>query len=102
LKLRESFSKEFKPIPPYSFELTMRKPAGWWWSTPEEIYENGICWTATRFNGEIIGLKVWSTGTVRNPRMQCAAYSKANPDAFTKEGMTRMLKRALKTEEDLN
>ncbi len=102
MKLRESFSNVFKPIPPYCFELTMRKPAGWWWSTPDEVYDKGTCWTASRFNGELIGFKVWSTGTVLKPQIQCTVYSKTNPDATTKEGITSMLRRALKTEEDLS
>lgn len=102
MKLKESFSSEFKPIPPYSFELTMRKPAGWWWSTIDEVYEEGICWTVTRLNGELIGLKVRSTGTVKKPHILCTVYTEADPDADAKENITRTLRRALKTEEDLN
>jgi hypothetical protein len=30
----------FRGVPPYSFELTVHKPAGWWWSTPNKVFEN--------------------------------------------------------------
>jgi DNA-3-methyladenine glycosylase II len=100
--LREAFQAEFTPIPPYSFELTMRKPAGWWWSTPDEIYEVGTCWTATRFRGELVGLKLWSTGTVQKPKIQCRVYCKGSFDDAGRQGITRMVTRALKTDEDLN
>ena len=102
MNLREAFSDEFEPVPPYSFDLTMRKPAGWWWSTPDEVFERGTCWTTTRFNGELIGIKLWSLGTVQKPRILCTVYSKTTFDVSSKQGITRMLKRALKTEEDLN
>jgi len=79
----------------------MRKPAGWWWSTPDEVYENGTCWTATRYHGEIVGLKLWSNGTVDKPMIQCRGYSKEAFDDVARQGITRMLNRALKTDEDL-
>jgi DNA-3-methyladenine glycosylase II len=101
LNLKETYSLEVEAIPPYSFELTLRKPAGWWWSTPDEIYKNNICWTLTRFNGELLGLKLQSTGTVRKPRIYTTVYSKTKLAVSEKEHVTCMIKRALKTEEDL-
>jgi DNA-3-methyladenine glycosylase II len=101
LRLREAFSDCFEPVPPYSFELTMRKPAGWWWSTPDETCEGETCWTLTRFNSELLGLKISSTGTVQKPKIQCVAYSKTTFNPSEKQSVMRMLKRALKTEEDL-
>jgi 3-methyladenine DNA glycosylase/8-oxoguanine DNA glycosylase len=101
LKLREAFSDEFEPVPPYSFDLTLRKPAGWWWSTPDEVFEAGTCWTLTRFGGELLGMKLWSTGTVQKPKMHCTIYSKTAFDASGTQGVKQMLKRALKIDEDL-
>jgi len=49
-------SFEFETVPPYSFEYTVNKPAGWWWSTPDEQFEKGTLWTATRFKGQLFGL----------------------------------------------
>lgn len=101
MKLKDAFTVEFKPIPPYNFELTLRKPAGWYWSTPEEKCEKDTCWSATRFNGELLGIKLHSTGTVPKPRILCTVYSKTKIGDFSKNAITGMLKRALKVEEDL-
>ena len=101
LDLEETYSVEFEATSPYSFERTLHKPAGWWWSTPDEVFENGICWTVARFNGELLGLKFWSSGTMQKPRIHCTVYSEGKVDASKKAGITRMVKRALKTEEDL-
>ena len=101
LDLKETYSVEFEAIPPYSFENTLHKPAGWWWSTPDEIFENGTCWTVTRFNDELLGLKFWSSGNLQKPKIQCTVYSKGKVNASEKMGITRMVKRALKIEEDL-
>jgi hypothetical protein len=59
---------ELEAIPPYSFELTLRKPAGWYWSTPQEIFEKDTCWSVTRFNKALLGLKLHSTGISENRR----------------------------------
>jgi hypothetical protein len=48
-----------------------------------------------------LGLKLKSTGTLRNPIIRCAALSKMDVSGAEKQDITRMLKRALKTEEDL-
>ena len=101
LNLKVAFSVEFEAIPPYNFELTLRKPAGWYWSTPEEICEKGICWSVTRFNGELLGVKLRSTGTVRKPWIHCTVYSQTKLDDSSKQAIMRMLKRSLKVEEDL-
>jgi DNA-3-methyladenine glycosylase II len=99
--LKEAFSVEFEAVPPYSFELTLHKPAGWWWSAPDEVFEEGTCWTLTRFSGELLGLKIWSNGDAQKPRIHCTVYSKAKVGDSEKQGVTRMVKRALKAEEDL-
>lgn len=39
----------FRPIQPYSFELTVQKPAGWSWFTPYEIWEKGTIWSGFWF-----------------------------------------------------
>ena len=101
LNLKEAYSVEVKAVPPYSFELTVHKPAGWWWSAPAEVFENATCWTATRFRNTLLGLKLESTGTLQNPRVQCTIFSNAELSRVEKQDITRMLKRALRTEEDL-
>jgi hypothetical protein len=53
--VRQVYSFEMGAIPPYSFKLTVNKPAGWWWATTDEIYEEDTLWTATRFEDRLIG-----------------------------------------------
>jgi DNA-3-methyladenine glycosylase II len=101
LSLKEAFSVEFEVVPPYSFELTLHKPAGWWWSTPDEVFEDGVCWTLTRFGSGLLGLKIWSDGDAQKPRIHCTVYSKAKVGDQEKQSITRMVKRALKAGEDL-
>ena len=101
LNLKNVFTVELEAIPPYNFEFTVRKPAGWYWSTPEEIFEKGVCWSVTRFNGQLLGLKLSSLGTVQNPLITCTIYSHSKVNDSTKQDLTRMLKRALNAEEDL-
>ena len=94
MNLEEAYSVEIEAVPPYSFELTLRKPAGWWWSTPDEDFENDTCWSATRFNNELLGLKLQSTGTTQKPQIYCTIYSKTKMGVSEKQQITRMLKRA--------
>jgi DNA-3-methyladenine glycosylase II len=101
LNLKEAYSVEVEAVPPYSFELTVHKPAGWWWSTPDEVFENDTCWTVTRFHGELLGLKLQSAGTLQKPRIHCTIYSRNKVGTSEKQGIARMVKRALKIEEDL-
>jgi 3-methyladenine DNA glycosylase/8-oxoguanine DNA glycosylase len=102
LKLNHEFSFELHAVPPYNFELTVRKPAGWFWSTPGEIFEKKICWSVMRFKEKLIGLKLNSTGTVQKPLINCTIYSHSKVNDSAKQDLIRMLKRALKTDEDLN
>ena len=101
LNLKDMFNVEFEAIPPYNFELTLRKPAGWYWSTPEEIFEEGTCWSTTRFKGELLGLKLCYVGTARKPRIRCQIYSQTKLNDSDRQTITLTLKRALKVEEDL-
>ena len=50
VKLNHSLTYEIKPIPPYDFNLTIRKPAGWPLFTPLEVYDNSTLWTAVFLN----------------------------------------------------
>ncbi len=101
MNLEETYSVKINAVPPYNFELTLRKPAGWWWSAPDEEFKNDTCWTATRFNSELLGLKLRSKGTTNKPQIHCTIYSQAKMDTSKKQLTTHMLKRALKTDEDL-
>ncbi len=101
MNLGEAYSVKIDAFPPYNFELTLHKPADWWWSAPDEEFINDTCWSATRFNSELLGLKLHSTGTTNKPQIHCTIYSQAKMGISEKQLIIHMLKRALKTEEDL-
>lgn len=96
------YSFDVEAIPPYSFELTVHKPAGWWWSTPREIFKDNTLWTATRFRDKLMGLRLESLGTLMEPKIRCAVFSDEEISDAGKSDITFRIKRALRTEEDLN
>lgn len=50
---------ELSPPEPFSLELTVRKPAGWPFLTPYEVYEEGALWTAVRTpKGRLYGIRL--------------------------------------------
>jgi DNA-3-methyladenine glycosylase II len=73
LELRTQFAID--PIQPFSFELTVRKPAGWDLFTAEEVYEDETLWTGIRFGRRPLGLKIQSRGTIEDPRVLIGVYS---------------------------
>ena len=101
MQLKKVNSFVLKPVSPYNFELTVHKPAGWWWSTPDEKFEKDTLWTATRFNDELIGLRIASRGTTLEPQLECDVFSQKRLDNSTRLKLEHMLSRALETEEDL-
>lgn len=92
---------EIAAIPPYSFELTVHKPAGWWWSTPDEVFEDGTLWTAIRSRGRLLGLRMTSLGSVMRPRIGCTVFSSDDVDADERGEMAARVRRALRVDEDL-
>jgi DNA-3-methyladenine glycosylase II len=63
-------------LPPYDFALTVHKPAGWPFSTPFEVFKNGVLWTVMRTPaGKLFGLKLRSVGTVEKPEISCKVFS---------------------------
>jgi hypothetical protein len=84
MKLRYRFSYRVKPVSPYCFELTVKKPAGWSLFTPFEIYENETVWSALHFDDEMIGVKVQSLGHTNRPLLRV--------DLFTKRYATKAMR----------
>ncbi len=99
MRLRHRF--ELKAVPPYSFELTVQKPAGWSWGTPDEVYEKGTFWTAIRFRDRLTGVKLWSLGSVERPRIGCAVYANKPFTPAEERDVETLLAHALRIEEDL-
>ncbi len=75
MKLPHRFQLLFHPTPPYNFELTVHKPAGWSLFTPFEVYERGILWTALHLKDTLVGLKLRSRGTTRRPAILVSVFT---------------------------
>ena len=62
-------------MPPFDFQLTVKKPSGWDLFTPGEVYKEGTLWTGIRFDRTPIGLRIDSSGTVEEPCLLVGVYS---------------------------
>jgi len=102
LALKKSFAVELQPVAPFSFKLTVRKPAGWWWSTPNEVFRDETLWTTARLEGKLLGLKLRSAGTLLKPKISLEVYSKILLKDEEKSRITDTVKRALRIDEDIN
>lgn len=98
------FSTDFKlnAVRPFNFALTVHKPAGWSLLTPYEIFEDDILWTAMRMpSGEILGLKLNSSGTVDKPEIFCELYSKKKLNAVDGKQLQNVVSWMLSLQEDI-
>jgi len=98
----QSFTFELECLPPYSFELTVHKPAGWSWLTRNEVYENGTIWSGIRLALDTaVGLKLRSVGTVDKPRVRCEAFTRREPSTEKKSELQRVVRKKLSADEDI-
>jgi 3-methyladenine DNA glycosylase/8-oxoguanine DNA glycosylase len=102
MKLFLGFTSEIIPKSPYSFELTVRKPAGWPLFTPSEIYEDGTLWTATHIDGRLVGIKLRSRGTVDEPNVIAEIFLKKMPGPDLLRSINRSVTRSIGAAEDLS
>jgi 3-methyladenine DNA glycosylase/8-oxoguanine DNA glycosylase len=101
MKLLPSFTSEIIPVSPYSFELTIRKPAGWPLFTPSEIFEDGTLWTATHINDRLVGIKLRSMGKVDEPRVLAEIFLEKKPNPDQLRSINRSVTRSIGAAEDL-
>jgi len=102
LKLEKTFSFQTRPIPPYDFGLTVRKPAGWDLFNSEEALEGGVFWSAARIGGRLAGLKIESLGTVERPRMTTTVFTKTEVPSRERADFRSALEVLLGANDDLN
>lgn len=101
VKLIHRYAFRLLPKAPYSFELTVRKPAGWPLLTPLEIYEGGILWTALNIDNLLVGLKLRSVGSVKRPEILIDAFLKDAPNPNQTDVIKEWLASKLSSDEDL-
>jgi len=100
-KLKHLFTYELRPRPPFDFELTLHKPAGWSLFTPAEVYQDETLWTVTHIRGELTGIKLVSLGTTSRPRIAVRIFLAKRPTGERMKEIKRQLGRALGAEESL-
>ncbi len=76
LKFGKAFSFGTRPLPPFDFNLTVKKPAGWNLFNSSEVYEDKVLWSAARIRGRLVGLKIKSFGTVERPRIVTTVFAR--------------------------
>jgi hypothetical protein len=101
VKLTNSFAFKIEPIPPYNFELTIRKPAGWPLFTPFEVYGRRTIWTATHFHSYLVGVKITSRGTSDQPKILATIFLDGNPDPEKLEKIKTSLAHSIGADGDL-
>lgn len=90
-----------EPLPPYSFSLTVRKPAGWPLFTPFEVYENRTLWTATHIIGHLAGIKLVSRGTTERPKIAATIFLEDSPAVEELDAIRTVLAHSLGADGDL-
>jgi 3-methyladenine DNA glycosylase/8-oxoguanine DNA glycosylase len=100
-KLMRKFTFYLQPKPPYNFDLTVHKPAGWSLFTPAEIFEEGTLWTALHINGMLTCLKLRSEGTIERPMIQADVFMREKPASDRKEAIRQTLACRLNIDQDL-
>lgn len=75
MKLERTYQFEVRPLPPYSFYLTVNKPRYGYWLTPLEDYSEGVVWSAASLaSSELVGLKVESLGNLHKPHLLVTVF----------------------------
>lgn len=92
---------EIAPLPPFSFRLTVRKPAGWDLFTSDEVFDDDTLWTGIRFEATPVGLKIQSRGTLKRPRVLVGVYSARKMPKGDEERLQGMLATCLGAEQNL-
>jgi 3-methyladenine DNA glycosylase/8-oxoguanine DNA glycosylase len=101
MRLRHRFSYEVKPVSPYSFELTVKKPAGWSLFTPFEFYGDETLWSALRVDRELVGVKLQSRGYAERPLLRVDVFTTRYATSTLRETVKESLNDLLGVDEDL-
>ncbi len=100
VRLEKSFSFTLFPKAPYSFELTIKKPAGWDLFTPFEVFQNGTMWTALHVGETLVGLRLSSGGKTDSPKIMVTSFQSDDSGA-TEALLERVLTEKLGVNDDL-
>jgi DNA-3-methyladenine glycosylase II len=101
MKLPYRSSYQVEPVSPYSFSLTVKKPAGWSLFTPFEIYDDETLWSALHLDNELIGVKVQSLGNTNRPLLKVDVFTKRQASAAVRKIVEESLNDLLGVNDDL-
>jgi DNA-3-methyladenine glycosylase II len=73
-ELRRAAELHIKIPEPFDFTLTVAKPAGWHWSTPREVFEDGTMYAGLYLRGKPVGLKLLSAAAGSVTAVAFAAF----------------------------
>jgi 3-methyladenine DNA glycosylase/8-oxoguanine DNA glycosylase len=76
VKLESGFSYVAEPVAPYSFGLTVRKPAGWALFTPFEEFGGETVWTALHVADVLAGVRLRSLGSIEHPKIEVGIFTR--------------------------
>jgi 3-methyladenine DNA glycosylase/8-oxoguanine DNA glycosylase len=83
---------------PFNFHFTVAKPAGWHWSTLDEVFENGVFWSGIYLKNNPIGLRMSATGK----KVDILAFSESKLSDQDIPELQTILQFGLGADEDLN
>jgi hypothetical protein len=101
VRLQYRVSYKVRPVSPYSFNLTVKKPAGWSLFTPFEVYENDTLWSALHLDDELVGVKLQSLGDTNRPLLRVGVFTKRYATAAMREIVKERLDDLLGVDDDL-
>ena len=96
--LRETEQLLFDMPTPFDFKLTVAKPAGWHWSTPKEVFENGTLWSGIHIKDKPVGIKL----SAHKNSIILNVYSQSPLTTSELENMQSDIMSGLGVDEDLN
>jgi 3-methyladenine DNA glycosylase/8-oxoguanine DNA glycosylase len=103
-RLRRIARFRFSPKPPYSFALTVHKPAGWHWLTPGEAWDaaTATVYSGLRLDGGLaLGIKARGRGSGARPAVAVEAYATRALNNAERRALRETLCRALDVDADL-
>jgi DNA-3-methyladenine glycosylase II len=96
-------SFEMEALSPYDFELTVRKPLGYHWLTPYEVYHEKTIWTAMELgSGKTVGLRLKSIGTVDHKKINGSVFSDEKLGEEEERTLLKSVARCLELNTDIN
>jgi 3-methyladenine DNA glycosylase/8-oxoguanine DNA glycosylase len=96
-------SFEMEALSPYDFELTVRKPLGYHWLTPYEVYHGKTIWTAMELrSGKPVGVRLESIGTVDRQKIHGSVFSDEKLGEEEEGTLLKSVSRCLELDTDIN